>query len=144
MIKSIQLLVFFLMAFTYCKSQKVDDDSVFTNIRKQITSFFVEQGYLNKTEINDTANFVFAYEIVEKKMIGYNKIGIYRIGVLQSHSKQHILIKEGNDVKIFDLRKIDLLFQELLNYRSRQNIQIEKMVTYFSRIIELYEYQYIR
>lgn len=142
MTRYISLLVLFLTIYLYGNSQKIDKDSVLLGIKNKVINFFIEQEILDKSASDDTANHVFAYELLEKKMIGFNKNGIYRIGVLQSHSYQHILIKEGDKIKIFNLKEIDLLLKELLDYRIRHNIESERMLMYFSNIIETYWSQY--
>ncbi len=142
MTRYISLLVPLLLIHMYGNSQKVDKDSVLFKIKIKITTFFIEQGVLDKSVCDDTANYVFAYELLEKKMIGFNTTGVYRIGVLHSHSNQHILIKEDANVRIFNLKDIDLLLRELLDYRIRHNIEIKKMLLYFSNIIEMYKHQY--
>lgn len=122
--------------------QKVDNDSTLFEIRNKITKFFIERGVLNN-KISEKENYVFSYEIAQKKMIGFNEIGVYRIGVLQSHSDQHVLIKEGFKIKIFDLVKIDSLLKEVLNFCTKYNIKNEVLITYLNEIISMYKIQYL-
>jgi hypothetical protein len=142
MIRYISVLSFSLITYLSVYSQKVDTDSTLFKIKIVVNDFFIKQGLLDKSLRGDTIYNTFAYEIVEKKVIGYNRNGIYRIGVFQSHTNQHILIKENDSIKIFDLKDLDLLLRELLDYRIRYDIEMRKMLPYFLEIIELYKYQY--
>ncbi len=125
-----------------CRCQIVDSDSILLKIKYEVTSFFIKQGVLSKSVIEDSSNFTFAYEILEEKIIGYNKNGIYRIGVQQSHSDQHILIKEGNRFKIYELKEIDFLIKDLLEYTLKNSFEDGRTIKYIYRIMDLYWYQY--
>lgn len=140
--RHINILLILLFAYSNGNCQNVDDDSIVLRIKNKITNFFIEQGVLERSISRDTGNYVFAYEILENKILGYNKVGVYRIGVLQSHTRQHILLKEADNIKIFNLFDIDLLLRELLDFQRRNDIQIDRMLSYMSIIIKSYQSQY--
>ena len=89
--------ILFNLISTY--GQKIDNDSLINSIKKDVTLFFVQKGVLKEEVIKDNLNNVFIVEIKDEKVIGYNTNGIYIIGVNQSHSPKHILIKEKNSYK---------------------------------------------
>lgn len=123
----------------YAKAQKVDEDILIDSIKAEITRFFVREGLLNKQKVKDSKNFIFATEISQNRPVGYDLNGIYRIGVFQSHSAEHVLIKEGNTFKIFDLKEISILLNEILSFSYRRNINQNIMIEYLKAVIGIYE-----
>jgi hypothetical protein len=132
----------FLLLFSFIKvsGQQVDSDSFIREIKLNITAFFVEQGLLDKSTAKSNLNYVFANELHEKKIIGYNTTGIYNIGVLKSHSLQHILIKEKSAYRIFNIKEINILLKEVIEYAARNKIEESLMIFYIKKIIQMYEY----
>lgn len=130
-------LILFNLVNVY--SQKVDSDTLMNNIKVDVTEFFKKQGVLEK---DDTIKDIFIVEIKDEKVIGYNTIGIYSIGVFQSHSKKHILIKENSTYKIYDIRYIDTVLKDVIDYSLKNKIGDEKMLFYLKNIIQRYEDNY--
>jgi hypothetical protein len=119
--------------------QKTENDSLINSIKKDVTSFFVQKGVLKEEIIKDNLNYVFIVEIKDEKVVGYNTNGIYIIGVYQSHSAKHILIKEKNSYKIFDLNQIDIALKETIDYSIRNNIDKSEMLFYLKNIMQKYD-----
>lgn len=90
----------------YAEAQKVDDDLLIDSIKTGITLFYIKEGLLDKQKVKSSTNYVFATEIKQKLSVGYDLNGIYRIGVYQSHSPEHILIKQNGEFKIHNLEEI--------------------------------------
>src|SRR5687768_1749673 len=89
----------------HAEAQKIDGDLLIDSIKADITQFFIKEGLLDKQRVKDSRNYVFATEIKQKRSIGYDTNGIYRVGVYQSHSPEHILIKQKNEFRIFNLKE---------------------------------------
>ena len=132
-------LLFFLFGYFDANGQQVDSDSLIKEIKIKITDFFIEQGILNKDSVKSSLNYIFTTEIHYKKTIGYNRTGIYKVGVLISHSPQHILIKEKSNYKILNIKGIDILLKEIIDYSFRNKIETDLMVSYIKSIILMYE-----
>jgi len=135
----INILLTLLISFSTGYAQQVDSDSLINNMKSGITVFFIDQGYLDKNEIQKNLDFVYAIEIRDKKMLGYNSKGIYRIGVHQSHSQQHVLIKENSHFQIFDIKRIDETLKEVINFSAKNNVNPDTLLLYIREIIRMYD-----
>ncbi len=140
-------LKFFILIFLSCflvmaYGQKVDNDSLINNIKSAITTFFIKEEVLKKDEVKSSLNFIFATELKQQNTLGYSLNGIYRIGVFQSHSEEHILIKENFLFKIFDIKEIDLALKEVIEYSIKNKIETDTMLYYVKNIMEMYEMNY--
>ena len=137
-----------LMALSFCvffgNAQKVDNDTTVKMIKLEITNFFISRDLLKKDEVNGNLNSVFATELNEEKVLGYNINGIYRIGVFQSHTDQHVLIKENTTFKLFDVKRIDILLKELIEYSKRNSVTQEILCNYIKLIIGMYNDNYMQ
>ncbi len=125
-------------------AQKVDSDTLINSIKAEITSFFIKQKVLKSDEVNGSLKAVYATELKEQKVLGYNKIGVYSIGVFQSHSEHHILIKENDSFKIFGLKEIDTVLKSIIEYAERNNLKPDEMLFYVKAAIEMYDVNYKR
>lgn len=133
----IVFILFFSFVRTY--SQKVDSDSLVNAMKKDATDFFINKKVLNKNIVKDNLSYVLINEINKKKVVGFDKIGIYSIGVFQSHSEKHILIKENSKYKIFDIQHIDLVLKEIIDFSSRNNLTKNEMLLYVKNIVQIYD-----
>lgn len=122
--------------------QKIDNEKLITEIKGAVTQFFIQQGVLVKTEVKDNLDYVFINKIPEGQVLGFSQNGIYLIGVHQSHSDKHILIKEGSKYKIYDLKKVVRAIQAIIDYSERTNVETNTMLDYLKLIIQRYEDNY--
>ncbi|MDO6435235.1 hypothetical protein Q4E93_31755 [Flavitalea sp. BT771] len=136
------LLMFLSMTFLSANAQKVDPDSLINKIKSAVASFFVDERYLKMEKANANPNAVFATELVGKNSLGYNKNGIYRIGVFQSHAREHVLIKEDHIFKIYDIQEIDETLKDVIEYCKRNKIDVGKMFSYIRVIMDMYDMNY--
>ena len=123
----------------HTEAQKVDDDHLIDSIKTDITQFFIKEGLLDKQIVKDSRNYVFATEIKQKRAIGYDTNGIYRIGVYQSHSPEHILIKQKNEFRVFNLEQIREVLKEVICYSEKNNIDVEMMLVYVKELVDIYQ-----
>ena len=80
--KSLTIILF--LSLTYSFSQSVDDANLIEKIKLKSVHFLLEKGEIDN--IDNYKSKVSIIEILETKVIGYNKIGIYR---LFSHKSPH-------------------------------------------------------
>ena len=135
-------LLFFLLVHFNASGQQIDSDSLIKEVKLKATNFFIEQGVLDKTNVKNGLDYVFITEIHDKKIIGYNTNGIYRIGVLISHSPQHILIKENSKFHILDLKNITEVLESIISYCERNKLNIDTMFLYIKEVMRMYEANY--
>ena len=128
-----------ILFFSSVHSQQVDSHELIINIKSEITTFFIKEGYLKSNDVQNSLDFVFAIEIQDKRMLGSNINGIYRIGVHQSHSDQHILIKEDSLFRIFNINKIDEILKGVIDFSMRNNVQPDALIVYIKEILRMYE-----
>jgi hypothetical protein len=131
------IVLFF--SFTTSYGQKIEHDSLINNIKKDVTLFFIQNGTLKEEVVKHSLNYVSIIEIKEGKILGYNTNGIYTIGVYQSHSPKHIMIKEKNNYKIYDLNQIEIALKETIDYLIRNRCSRDELVLYLKNIIQKYE-----
>ncbi|HMH20164.1 MAG TPA: hypothetical protein VK563_00240 [Puia sp.] len=136
--------LFLLCIFFDAKGQKVDADTLITRIKSSISAFMVKHHVLTEDEAKSSPDAVYAMEVIGNKAISYSKNGIYRIGVFQSHSVEHILIKESSQFRIFDIRQIDETLKEVINYSARNKVNVDSMFSYINKIINMYDSNYKR
>ena len=136
--------IVYIGAFLFClighvQAQRIDRDFLVDSIKADITQFFIREGLLDRQKAKDTRDYVFATEIKQKRSIGYDTNGIYRIGVFQSHSPLHILIKQNNEFRIFNLEEINKVLQEVINYSEKNKIGVEFMFVYLKEVMGMYQ-----
>ena len=140
-------LIFIIELIFFCfignsQAQKIDRDVLIDSIKGSTTQFFVKEGLLDKQKVGDSRDYIFATEIRQKRPIGYDSNGIYRIGVYQSHSPEHILIKYKQEFKILSLEHLSVALKELITFSEKNNINDEIMLIYLKEVINLYELNY--
>lgn len=135
------LLIILLFNLMGVYGQKVDNDTLINNIKKDVTQFFIDHKDIDNQSLKNL-NDVFVVEISNEKTIGYDAIGIYSIGAHQSHSQKHILIKENGTYKIFELKEIDVALKAIIDFSMRNNIGNDKMLFYLKNVIQRYDDNY--
>ena len=127
---------------TAVNAQKMDDDSLINEIKSSVTAFFIKNHALTQDDVKASPNAVYVTEILDRKVIGYDTNGIYRIGVFKSHSESHILIKDGSRFKIFDIEQISEALKEVISYTERHKLNADSLFAYLKQIMEMYDYNY--
>ena len=77
-------------------------------------------------------------EILETKVIGYNKIGIYRLFSHKSPSNTYILLKKNSAIQFIDLKDFEKSFKSILKFLNSTKFDDEKKIFYLEKIIEVY------
>lgn len=131
----------FLFCFdSYAAAQRVDAECLVDRIRADITRFFINQKILVQNVVKDDLNYVYATEVSTSRTIGYDSIGIYRIGVYQSHSPVYILIKQNEKFRIIDIYAINFAILEIVEYSVKNKISKDLMFYYIKDLMELCHY----
>jgi hypothetical protein len=138
----------FCIAMTLCcfivnvRAQKADHDLLSDSIKADVTQFFIKEGLLDEQKVKGSHDYVYATEIKQQRSVGYDTIGIYRIGVYQSHSPEHILIKQKNEFRIFNLEEINKVLKEVITYSEKNNVGVEMMFAYIKEVMSTYQQNY--
>lgn len=137
-------LLFVCCSIEFSNAQDNADSKVADSIKSGITTFFVSRRILDQRVTNGSLDYIYATEIYSRKSLGDDVNGIYRIGVFQSHSPEHILIKQGKAYKIVDLNDVwNLNFlKEVLLFGENNNVRFQVMIEYIYKVIEIYNYNH--
>lgn len=129
----------------YAGAQKVDGDYLIDSIKKEVTRLFIKEGFLDSQRVNNSRDYVYVAEIKEKRSIGYDLHGIYRIGLYQSHSPEFILIKQADKFTIYGsgAKEIISLFSAIVEYCETSKIEPEEELLYLKEVIQLYNYSQV-
>jgi hypothetical protein len=135
---------FIILSLIFCfktHAQNDDNEKLIKNIKKEVTQFFIDKTFLKEKSL-EKLNDIFIIEIYNEKPIEFLESGIYCIGVYQSHSEKHILVKDNSVYRIYDLKKIDIALQEIINFCKRNNIDNDRMMFYIKNVIQKYDDNY--
>jgi hypothetical protein len=135
--KFIKLITLFLLCnFAIGKgfAQQTDNDKIIKCIVKTVDSFFIEKDKLNEKISN--SNSVHILEIVEKKVLGYNKVGIYFCSKEPS-SQKYLLMKSNNTFKLIATNDLFKIIQEVLAFLKDNKVNEDKSIEYLKECINI-------
>lgn len=132
--KSLTIILF--LSLTYSFSQSVDDANLIEKIKLKSVHFLLEKGEIDN--IDNYKSKVSIIEILETKVIGYNKIGIYRLFSHKSPSNTYILLKKNSAIQFIDLKDFEKSFKSILKFLNSTKFDDEKKIFYLEKIIEVY------
>lgn len=138
----VHFLVLVILSTLCCNSiqaQKTDSDDLINEIKLEVTNFFVNKGLLDEEKVAGNNNYILINEIAQNKVIGYNIVGVYKIGVFKTHSKHHVLLKEKNQFKILNLDDIKTALKELSLFFIKNDIDDLDVVNYTDAILQIYK-----
>lgn len=115
-------------------SAQVDSIETENCIRERVNIFFVEKDKLNKKDNN--GNLVHILEIVEKRVLGYDKVGIYFCSNAPSRQK-YLLLKSENDFKILTSKDFLEIMQEVILFLKKNKIEEEKSIVYLRECLNI-------
>jgi hypothetical protein len=121
------------------QGQKNDTPALTDSIRKNITIFFTNQGYLDSQKVGSSLDFIYATEMLKGHSLGYEMNGIYRIGVYQSHSAEFVLIKRGDAFKIYDSASVNALLSDVIEFSSFSKLDNSSTFFYLKGVMNIYE-----
>jgi hypothetical protein len=129
-------IIFFIFFCQICFSQVVDNASTINKINEESKKYLIKKGELNVDNLNEQ---YFIFEIVEKKAIGYNRKGIYRLYTNKTPSFTYIILKDGDSFQILDLRDFSKEFKKISKFLS-SGFENNIIVNYMEEILKVYNY----
>lgn len=129
------LLVICFFAFAKIFAQQTETAKVENCIKEKVTAFFTEKDKLNGKEVS--ANAVHILEIVEKKVLGYNKVGIYFCSKAPSRQK-YFLLKNENKFKILASNDSLEVMQEVITFLKENKFPESKAVEYLNESAKIF------
>ena len=133
------LLVTMTLFICQLHAQKLTPTLLADSIKIEISNFFVQGGILHNPQQGLKENYVYASEVLQKSQVGSDENGIYRIGVYQSHSREHILIKQKEEFRIFNLEEIGKALTAVISHCENNNITAKQMFDYMREVMSIYQ-----
>ena len=114
-------VLFFCLIFMNVLAQKKDKIETEKCIRKEIVNFFINVNRFDVQKKNDL-NSIHIFEIVEKRVLGYDEIGIYFCSDLSSHRKKYLLLKNNQEIKILNSTNVSTNMEEIASFLKKNNV----------------------
>lgn len=130
------ILIFFLFSTILCSSQKKDEVKITKKIKSEACNFLIKKGEIVSRDSLDTK--ISIIEILDKKILGYNSKGIYRLFPHKSPSFTYIILKDGEKFKIIDLKNFSMALNEISIFFNASKFDDNKIVEYMEKILETY------
>lgn len=131
------LIITFCILFSIiCSSQMNEASGVTKKIKTEAGNFL-----LQKKEIENIDNFeskMSIVEILDKKVLGFNDVGIYRLFPHKSPSFTYIILKDRNKFNIIDLKNFSTALKEITKFLTSSKLENDKIVSYLEKILEIY------
>lgn len=131
------LIITFCILFSIiCSSQTNEASGVTKKIKTEAGNFL-----LQKKEIENIDNFeskMSIVEILDKKVLGFNDVGIYRLFPHKSPSFTYIILKDRNKFNIIDLKNFSTALKEITKFLTSSKLENDKIVSYLEKILEIY------
>ena len=131
-------LIFLLFSISLSYSQKIESDEQETCIRKKIISFLIENKRLASTEVNNL-NSIHISELIDNKVLGYNKNGIYYVTDFSSHNQNYLLLKKGQFIKIVNPLEEKSLIKEVSSFLTESEFSDIESIEYLKAVINIWE-----
>lgn len=130
--KEIRIFIIMLFWATFCKAQ--DNNEI---IKSSIADYLIEKEDINT--IDEFDRRVFIVEIKENKVLGYNNVGIFRVGTFGSSSDTYILLKGGEDFEIIDSYYFSENLGKITSFLVENKFSNDDIIVYLEKIVELYK-----
>ncbi|MBK7376834.1 MAG: hypothetical protein KAY50_11490 [Chitinophagaceae bacterium] len=132
-------IVIIVLSNFIANAQKIESDLIINKIKSEITSFFINEKILDKADVKNSINYVYATELKTQKVLGYSFFGIYRIGAFKSHSTEHILVKQDTSFEILNIKQVDIVLMKIIEFSRKNKMDTETMLFYLKKVIEMYD-----
>lgn len=130
------IMTFFILFSITCLSQKNEASDITKKIKAEAGNFL-----LQKKEIESVDNLeskISIVEILDKKILGFNDVGIYRLFPHKSPSFTYIILKNRNKYSIIDLKDFSSALKSITKFLNSTNLENDKIVSYLEKILETY------
>lgn len=120
----------------YSNAQAKEYSNIEKNIKKEVNSFFIKIGRISREQILDY-NAITIYEILEKRTLGYDDIGVYFCTDLSSHSMRYIILKDGNTIKILNSSSSAKIISEISLFFVNKKFSNIQTLNYLKEVISI-------
>jgi len=130
------IITFFILFSIICSSQQNEASDITKKIKTEAGNFL-----LQKKEIENVDNLeskMSIVEILDKKVLGFNDVGIYRLFPHKSPSFTYIILKHRNKFNIIDLEDFSTALKEITKFLTSTKLENDKIVSYLEKILETY------
>ena len=118
----------------------IESQGVVDSTKQDVINFLISQNDLEKgKEVKEYDKRIHILELLEETVLGYNRIGIYRIRVFTSHTKQYLLIKNNSDHQILDTDDLGKTLQAVINILVEQKSHNAKILAYIDSVTKIYK-----
>lgn len=119
-----------------CFSQKSDELEITEKIKKDASLFLLKEKAIEK--ITNIEQQVHIIEVLETKVLGYNKKGVYRLNSNVNPSFTYIILKNDKKFSIVDLRDFSAALKEITKFFDSSKFDNKLIVSYMEKILETY------
>jgi len=130
------ILILFLLSSIACSSQKTEEIEIAKKIKLEAGTFLMKKGEISNLDSLNTK--ISIIEILDKKILGYNSNGVYRLFSHRSPSFTYIILKNDKNFQIVELKNFSDALKEITKYLSNFNIDSNRIVSYMEKILEIY------
>jgi len=129
-----------LLSSFICTGQMIESQGVVDSTKQDVINFLISQNDLEKgKEIKEYDKRIHILELLEETVLGYNRIGIYRIRVFTSHTKQYLVIKNNSEHQILDTDDLGKTLQAVINFLVEQKLPNVKILAYIDSVTQIYK-----
>lgn len=130
------ILILFILSSIICTSQKIEEVEITKKIKLEAGAFLMKKGEISNLDSLDTK--ISIIEIIDKKILGFNTKGIYRLFPHKSPSFTYIILKDNKKFQIVDLKDFSKALKEITKFLDHSNMNSNSMVSYMEKILETY------
>ena len=130
----------FLLGSFICDGQMIESQQMVDATKQDVINFLIRQNDLEKgKEIQEYDKRIHIVELLEETALGYSRVGIYRIRVFTSHTKQYLLIKNNSVHQILDTDDLGRTLQSVISFLVEQKLPNDKILAYTESVIQIYK-----
>lgn len=134
------IYIYFLFHVGTIQAQVGSGLSSTDEYKRYIVEFFIRKNYFHEKEDFDrNIKLVFSRELFHGAAMDERPFGIYDIGVMISHRKRYVLIKNKRKISIHDPENLSSLLRLVLRLLEKNNQDDEAVAVYVSEIVNLYK-----
>lgn len=130
------ILTFLIFSSSICLSQSNNEKETAKKIMHDAGVFLLEKGEIDSTDNLEKKMSII--EILENKVLGYNDTGVYRLYPHKSPSFTYIILKNGANFKILDLKDFSKALEEMSKFFSSSKLEANTIVNYMEKVLEVY------
>lgn len=129
-------IICFLLFSIICSSQTNEASDITKKIKVEAGNFLLQKKEIET--IDNLESKMSIVEILDKKVLGFNDVGIYRLFPHKSPSFTYIILKNKNKFSIIDLKDFSTALKEVTKFLSSSKLENDKIVSYLEKVLETY------